>query len=132
MARRHEEARAAGLCRDLCGRPAREGRTKCQVCGAKDATGRPEDRLRLRREVLAAYGGQCACCGERTPEFLQVDHINNDGAAHRRSISRKSGEPFAKWLRRNGWPPGFQLLCANCNSAKGFYGACPHETARVG
>lgn len=44
-------------------------------------------RRRLRAEVIAAYGGRCACCGEATPEFLSIDHVNNDGAQHRREIN---------------------------------------------
>ncbi len=87
---------------------------------------------RLRLGILDGYGGRCACCGETTPEFLAIDHINNDGAAHRASLSmgRKSPDPmgFYRWLRDNGYPRDrFQLLCHNCNSAKAWYGACPHS-----
>lgn len=32
------------------------------------------------------------------------------------------------WLRRNNYPNGFQVLCHNCNMAKGFYGKCPHQS----
>ena len=89
-----------------------------------------ERRRRLRSEVIAAYGGRCACCGETTPEFLSVDHMNNDGAQHRKHV--KSGQ-FYPWLKRNGFPKdGFQLLCMNCNSAKGFFGECPHQRAKGG
>jgi hypothetical protein len=31
------------------------------------------------------------------------------------------------WLRDNGWPEGYRVLCHNCNSARGLYGYCPHE-----
>jgi len=34
------------------------------------------------------------------------------------------------WLKRNYFPTGFQLLCHNCNLAKGFYGKCPHDERR--
>lgn len=82
-------------------------------------------RAKLKAEVVSAYGGACACCGERTPEFLAVDHIHNDGAAHRREV--KSGSLYG-WLKRNGFPKDrFQLLCHNCNAAKALYGACPHS-----
>ncbi len=89
-------------------------------------------RRALRAEVLAAYGGACKCCGERTPEFLAVDHVNNDGAEHRKMLRQKpdpseirSAEIYY-WLREKGYPEGFQILCHNCNIAKGLYGACPH------
>ena len=28
---------------------------------------------------------------------------------------------------KNNFPKGFQILCHNCNIAKGHYGKCPHE-----
>jgi hypothetical protein len=87
----------------------------------------------LRLEVIAAYGGHCKCCGESTLEFLAIDHVNGDGGAHRRSIkeSAKGGDipayEFYNWLKNNGYPGGFQILCHNCNVAKGMYGTCPHR-----
>ena len=90
---------------------------------------------RLRASVLQAYGEACACCGETTPEFLALDHIHNDGAAHRASLSmgRSSPDPakFYRWIRDQGFPRDrFQLLCHNCNSAKAWYGACPHQASQ--
>lgn len=83
---------------------------------------------KLRAEVIAAYGGKCACCDESTPEFLAIDHVNNDGAEHRRLIGASGSTATYAWLRRNGFPQdGFQLLCHNCNNAKAFYGQCPHQ-----
>lgn len=91
----------------------------------------PERRARLRSEVLQAYGGRCACCGEPEPKFLGVDHINNDGAEHRRELNISAGSRFYKWLKANKFPKdNFQLLCHNCNFAKGMYGECPHVKAR--
>lgn len=78
------------------------------------------------REAIQAYGGFCACCGETEMSFLQIDHINNDGAEHRKSIS---GVPLGPWLKRRGYPEGFQVLCVNCNFAKHTNGGvCPHQT----
>lgn len=31
------------------------------------------------------------------------------------------------WIKRNGFPAGFRVLCLNCNFARGIYGRCPHE-----
>ena len=78
---------------------------------------------RLRREALAHYGGKCACCGEKQYEFLVIDHVNGGGNKHRKSIKNK----FYDWLKQNDFPKGFQVLCHNCNMAKGFYGICPHK-----
>jgi hypothetical protein len=82
---------------------------------------------RQRVTVLDHYGGACACCGEATPEFLTVDHVNNDGAQHR----REGATNIYRWLVRNDFPPGFQLLCWNCNAAKQFSSGCPHQRAAL-
>jgi hypothetical protein len=80
---------------------------------------------RIRNQVLEAYGGKCQCCGETEPVFLVVDHINNDGAEHRKQLGSKM---FYVWLRQNGFPKdNFQLLCWNCNMAKQLLGQCPHQ-----
>jgi hypothetical protein len=81
----------------------------------------------LREECLKAYGGVCACCGEDHLQFLTIDHIDNDGAAHRKALKLHTGAQTYGWLKSNNWPEGFQVLCYNCNCAKGAYGQCPHE-----
>lgn len=81
-------------------------------------------RLALRKRVFSHYGTACACCGESTDEFLCIDHINGGGSAHRRSIGKSN---IYRWLEVNNFPEGFQILCWNCNSAKGLYGICPHQ-----
>lgn len=85
----------------------------------------------LRAEVITAYGSQCACCGESTPVFLSIDHTNGDGAEHRRQLKEQgtfagAGVGLYRWLRSNGYPDGFRLLCHNCNMSRGFYGYCPY------
>ena len=87
-------------------------------------TQRVKDATRhLRMEVLLAYGAQCKCCGESRYEFLAFDHVNDDGNEHRKVVSAHN---LPRWLKRNNYPSGFQVLCHNCNGAKGAYGACPH------
>lgn len=89
-------------------------------------------REKIRAEVFAAYGGyECACCLETNPLFLTIDHVNNDGAEHRREIWQKSrngsGSALYAWLKKQDFPPGFQVLCFNCNCAKQRNGGiCPH------
>lgn len=85
----------------------------------------------MRELLFAAYGDSCACCGESHREFLAVDHMNGGGLAHRRSIHPKgkaSGNAFYQWLINNNFPPGFRILCHNCNQAIGHYGYCPHQS----
>lgn len=112
----------------------RDGRSsQCKKCYALSGKGSTKAYIaRLRKQVLEAYGHQCACCGETEEKFLAVNHIFNDGAEHRRTIaSNKSGTRFYVWLRQRGFPKDrYQLLCHNCNCAKGYYGSCPHADRR--
>ena len=78
----------------------------------------------LRDEAIAYYGGKCACCGEDRREFLCIDHTNGGGTQHRREI--KGQGSIQLWLKKNGYPKGFRILCFNCNGALGHWGYCPH------
>jgi hypothetical protein len=79
----------------------------------------------LRQQAIDAYGGRCVCCGENERAFLVFDHVNDDGAVHRKEVN--SGlMPW--WLARENYPDTIQLLCANCNTAKQYApGGCPHQ-----
>lgn len=80
----------------------------------------------LRLKALQAYGGtppKCACCGEKEIKFLSIDHINGGGNYERKKLSRWVNQ----WLKTNNYPKGYQVLCFNCNLAKGFYKKCPHK-----
>lgn len=84
----------------------------------------------IRFKVLQHYSAQipfCACCGEKELKFLCIDHINGGGNKHRRTITNGKGGNMPFWLYRNNFPSGFQILCHNCNMAKGFYKTCPHK-----
>lgn len=111
---------AKGLCK--CRKPVSEGMKSCGDC-------RKVQRLynrKLRDEVISAYGGYtCSCCGETQPHFLQLDHVNNDGNLDRKL--RGSGSMLYTTLRKQNFPSGYQVLCANCNYAKAHYGICPHR-----
>lgn len=84
---------------------------------------------RLRWEALMAYSEnehpECTCCQEDMLEFLTIDHVDNNGAKHRKEVIKT--QTFYNWLKSNNWPSGFQILCFNCNLAKGHYGICPHQ-----
>lgn len=105
------------------------GKARCQVCLDK----RVRYHLLLKLKVFEAYGGaKCACpgCNESMVEFLTIEHKNRDGAAHRkRDNLNTSGETY-RWLIKNKFPPGFEVLCFNCNSARWIYGICPHTGTR--
>lgn len=87
--------------------------------------------LRRRVRILSHYSEDarpvCACCGESRLEFLALDHIDGGGNRHRAEVG--GGQIFYLSLQRAGFPPGFRVLCHNCNLARGLYGYCPHEDA---
>lgn len=133
--------RAQGLCTQ-CGKNSPPGgKLQCAECRERARTnraGRPASvtgrvgnvryRIQLRRDAFAAYGGKCACCGEDTWQFLGLDHINNDGRAHRLAISNgKASYLFYLRIKQAGYPSGIQVLCANCHRAKTVYQTCPHK-----
>ncbi len=81
-------------------------------------------------KVLSHYSNdtmQCKCCGENHIEFLTIDHINNNGAEHKRKENIKSSSVLYTWLIKNKFPEGFQVLCFNCNIGKGRNECCPHK-----
>lgn len=85
-----------------------------------------KEKLRAtRRECLQLYGGKCVCCGETTFEFLSFDHKHGGGYAERRRLGGGNGR-FYKSLKEE-YRTDIQILCHNCNQARGFYGICPHE-----
>jgi hypothetical protein len=89
-------------------------------------------RSKIRWEALMHYSDGrlvCACCGESEYDFLSIDHIQGGGTKQRKE-QRAIGQELYYWLKKNEYPEGFQVLCYNCNCAKGFYGMCPHERER--
>lgn len=84
---------------------------------------------RQKMKVFTYYSGnppKCACCGETHIEFLSIDHINNDGYAHRKLLGF-CGNRIYTWLIKNNFPDGFQILCMNCQFGKRLNGVCPHK-----
>jgi hypothetical protein len=77
----------------------------------------------------------CNCCGENSfVEFLAIDHIAGkykmDSIPELVKIgysSKLKDYRLIDWLIDNNFPKGFQILCHNCNMAKGVYGQCPHQ-----
>ncbi len=82
----------------------------------------------IKDRVFMAYGGyRCACCGVTGRSFLSIDHMGNDGANHRRTVGL-GGAPTYRWLAKNNFPQGFQVLCYNCNWSKHInHGTCEHK-----
>lgn len=84
-----------------------------------------EYRLAIRMEVIRHYSKgsmECECCQESIVEFLTIDHVDGGGSNHRREIKIN----MYHWLKKNGFPTGYRILCYNCNMAIGVHGICPH------
>lgn len=76
--------------------------------------------------MIAAYGGRCYCCGENIPDFLTLEHLAGDGAAHRAAVGRNAQAQLLD-LKRRGWPQeGYTVACFNCNLGRGIAERCPH------
>lgn len=97
-------------------------------------------KKKVKVDVLTHYSDgelKCACCGEEEIGFLSLDHIDDNGAEHRKELGRGrrgGGYTFYASLRKNNYPKEYrlQVLCYNCNCAKQFLGKCPHEQSEGG
>lgn len=81
-------------------------------------------RAQLKSRILSAYGRKCTCCGESTPEFLTLEHINGGGRKHR---GKRAATSVYREVIKANFPKDYTILCMNCNFAKGMYGQCPHN-----
>ncbi len=116
----------AGWERGVCNRCYNEGQRQ-RFSGAYKAQHKVVQKKykdRIRKEFQDAYGNKCACCGENTPEFLELDHINGGGRQHR----LKEKRDLYQVAKLEGYPKDkYRLLCSNCNHSLGTKGYCPHQ-----
>ena len=95
-----------------------------------------QKRREMRRKVINHYtNGKMMCAGysafdnkcpieqfllslpvETRLDFLQIDHINNNGLAEKRKIGHTFS--FYRHLINRKFPKGYQILCVVCNWAK--------------
>jgi len=94
-----------------------------------------KSRDKAKRLVFQHYSGAtipfCKCCGTTVPEFLTLDHVNNDGAADRKQ-KRRTGSQLCEVLVKEKFPSGFQILCYNCNCSKNKDSFCPGHKKFLG
>ena len=80
-------------------------------------------------------GIRCGCCAETQYEFLAFDHIFGGGRQERRLVKdggKGTGTSrILQWLADPEIETKMQVLCHNCNQAKGYYGVCPHASLRT-
>lgn len=95
-------------------------------------------RVKIKTDVLAHYSQgslKCKHCNCDDLTVLTIDHIDGNGSDHRKEIfgSNKSGGGcrFYFWLKRNGFPEGFQVLCFNCNFRKRFLEMQPESSTHL-
>jgi hypothetical protein len=82
---------------------------------------RREAILKKKIETLTYYGNNyCACvkCGYTGIHALSIDHIEGNGAQHRKEGTIKGR--FYVWLSKQGYPKGYQTLCMNCQTEKRY------------
>lgn len=87
-------------------------------------------RESIKLKVIDHYSSgtrSCKCCGETVKEFLTVDHVNNDGTQQRKKFTG-GGHHNYRYIIKNKFPEGFQILCFNCNCgrARTLDKVCPH------
>jgi len=83
-------------------------------------------RERQKHRVMRHYcGGKdpfCVKCGFDDIDCLCLDHIDDNGAEDRRkrrvSSRTTTGVDMYTAVKRDGFPDGYQVLCANCNMKK--------------
>ena len=82
-----------------------------------DAGYRAQWYLKKKLDILSHYSNgaiKCGHCGFEDIRALSIDHIDGGGAPHR----KMTGNDIYGWLKRNGYPEGYQVLCMNCQLIK--------------
>jgi hypothetical protein len=78
-------------------------------------------RERTKYRIFNLYSGgepKCAQCGENRMVCLSIDHIQGDGAKHRRELNGGRGTELYLSIEKNYDPSRFQVLCMNCQWVK--------------
>src|ERR1700737_2929781 len=95
----------------------RAGNELVPACKACDSLRTYNARKDRRKELLSAYSvgsnAECAVCGESRIAVLDLDHIAGGGNKDRNTYSNPHA--FYNALRAQGYPPGYRVLCRNCN-----------------
>src|SRR3990167_9180556 len=74
----------------------------------------------LKEAAINNYSNGAACClwcGQADIDVLCLDHIHDDGN-HGKAPNNSKNNHVYRWVYSREYPPGFQVLCANCNMKK--------------
>ena len=85
----------------------------CKTCARNQ-------KRELKNKVIAGYGGKCSWpgCDVIDPDMLTIDHVEDDGAKERLHTNNIGGFAIHRKIVREGFPPEYQILCANHNMKK--------------
>lgn len=100
---------------------------RVRICSACMST---RYRAQIRLELYAAFDWKCSCCGESHPQFLTLEHIQG-GVYRANKLANKIHQSYVELskAKSEGWDRSkYELLCMNCNWAKGRFGQCPHRS----
>ena len=135
-AQRYSFFKSKGLCAYCHKEPPAPSHVLCEPCRTISWEKNKASRIKTKIQTFEAYGGVfCKCCGESGLSFLTIDHIDGNGAEHRRelygaSAKKATGMHMYSWLKKHSYPSGFQVLCFNCNTSKHINGICEHQVCR--
>ena len=119
--RAHPEARAKTVERQRQRRKTSEYRAYMKANAQNIYLRRKRNREKLKIEVFMHYSNnkmECARCGYNNIDALCIDHIHNNGCYERKVFKISGGDKFYRWLKKRGFPSGYQILCFNCNQLK--------------
>lgn len=112
----------------ICGGLANRGLLRlCGSCFIRKSATLKKTAVEQKLQVFQHYGGAiCSCCAVIGLEFLSLDHVNNNG-----NKDPDSGGKLYRRLIKENFPPGFRVLCHNCNLGRHINGGvCPHKDVR--
>jgi len=74
----------------------------------------------VRLMVMMHYSPDLRCqrCGFSDIRALSIDHVKGGGTRLRRV--QGTGSNLARWLMKNNYPAGYQVLCMNCQFVKRY------------
>jgi hypothetical protein len=104
---------------------ASAARRRQKAAPAKTREYQRRSRDKKKREAFRRLGDACACCGERTFEFLQLHHLDGGGNEHRRAVG--NGSAYWNAFSSDHEVENIEVLCANCHLAVTRVGSCPHQ-----
>lgn len=104
--------------------------SQCKECVNKKKRAKAmTDRIMALQHYSKSDIPFCGCCGTTEISWLCFNHINGDGAKHRKELG-EGGDRILRFFKKNGYIDGINVLCHNCNASRSTRSECPHEIQR--